>query len=207
MAIWQTSPVFFVASRQRDCTTLSSRPTSESIFCFPISAASCMASPRSFTSRRASSKPRTPAAQRAEYSPREKPAMTDARVTLSGSCWRSFSTEARPAMNMAGWQYFVSSSFSSGPSWQSSSTSYPKIFSAFSNISWTLGKSFTPSSILTYCEPCPGKMRPTGSGGLSSGPTDVGAGGRGGFCWTTRSRPLKRTLTQPSSGPSPSFFL
>eukprot|EP00416_Gambierdiscus_australes_P010667 CAMPEP_0171138642 /NCGR_PEP_ID=MMETSP0766_2-20121228/135414_1 /TAXON_ID=439317 /ORGANISM="Gambierdiscus australes, Strain CAWD 149" /LENGTH=110 /DNA_ID=CAMNT_0011602259 /DNA_START=117 /DNA_END=449 /DNA_ORIENTATION=+ len=110
-------------------------------------------------------------------------------------------------MNMHGWQNLVSSSFSSGPSWQSSNTSKPRIGPALSSISFTAGKSFTPSNIFTYCEPCPGKIKPTGSGAASFGPTKVGGGGRGSFCCTTKSRPEKRMLTQPSSGPSPSFFL
>mmetsp|Transcript_97749 Transcript_97749/g.226656 ORF Transcript_97749/g.226656 Transcript_97749/m.226656 type:complete len:214 (+) Transcript_97749:116-757(+) len=117
LAIWHTDPVpsFLAASTQSGCSLSFSRPATESMSCLPMAAASCMASPRSFTSFSPSSKDMTPAAQSAVYSPSESPAMTEARVTASGFSPLSFSRPARPPMNIAGWQYLVSSSFSSGP--------------------------------------------------------------------------------------------
>mmetsp|Transcript_93556 Transcript_93556/g.288581 ORF Transcript_93556/g.288581 Transcript_93556/m.288581 type:complete len:214 (+) Transcript_93556:122-763(+) len=117
LAIWHTAPApsFWAAWTQRGWSLSFSRPATESISCLPAAAASCIASPRSFTSFRPSSKVMTPAAQSAVYSPRESPAMTEARVTASGFSSLSFSRPARPPMNMAGWQYLVSSSLSSGP--------------------------------------------------------------------------------------------
>mmetsp|Transcript_127887 Transcript_127887/g.398309 ORF Transcript_127887/g.398309 Transcript_127887/m.398309 type:complete len:240 (-) Transcript_127887:96-815(-) len=117
LAIWQTPPApsFLAASTHRGLSLSPSRPATESISCLPMPAASCIASPRSFTSLSPSSKDTTPAAQRAVSSPSESPAMTDARVTASGLSSLSFSRPARPPMNIAGWQYLVSSSLSSGP--------------------------------------------------------------------------------------------
>mmetsp|Transcript_127881 Transcript_127881/g.398286 ORF Transcript_127881/g.398286 Transcript_127881/m.398286 type:complete len:240 (-) Transcript_127881:24-743(-) len=116
-AIWQTAPgpSFLAASTHRGLSLSPSRPATESISCLPMPAASCIASPRSFTSFSPSSKDMTPAAQSAVYSPNESPAMTEARVTASAFSSLSFSRPARPPMNIAGWQYLVSSSLSSGP--------------------------------------------------------------------------------------------
>mmetsp|Transcript_173458 Transcript_173458/g.421906 ORF Transcript_173458/g.421906 Transcript_173458/m.421906 type:complete len:240 (+) Transcript_173458:376-1095(+) len=116
-AIWQTAPEpsFLAASTQRGWSLSFSSPATESINCLPRPAASCIASPRSFTSFRPSSKDMTPAAQSAVYSPSERPAMTEARFTASAFSSLSFSRPASPPMNMAGWQYLVSSSLSSGP--------------------------------------------------------------------------------------------
>mmetsp|Transcript_109944 Transcript_109944/g.164459 ORF Transcript_109944/g.164459 Transcript_109944/m.164459 type:complete len:214 (-) Transcript_109944:464-1105(-) len=117
LAIWQTAspPSFWAAATQSGWSLSFSSPATESMACLPMSAASCMASPRSFTSFSPSSKVMTPAAQSAVYSPSERPAMTEARVTASGFSSLSFSMPARPPMNIAGWQYFVSSSLDSGP--------------------------------------------------------------------------------------------
>mmetsp|Transcript_52018 Transcript_52018/g.123855 ORF Transcript_52018/g.123855 Transcript_52018/m.123855 type:complete len:212 (-) Transcript_52018:406-1041(-) len=146
-------PSFFAASAQSFSKTERSSPATESIFCLLARAASCMASPLSFTSFRASSNSKTPAAQSAVYSPSESPAMTWQEVAASSFWPRSFSKPAKPPMNMQGWQCLVSSSLSSGPLRQRSSTSQPKIGLAFSSISLTFGMSFTPSSILTYWDP------------------------------------------------------
>mmetsp|Transcript_97756 Transcript_97756/g.226679 ORF Transcript_97756/g.226679 Transcript_97756/m.226679 type:complete len:333 (-) Transcript_97756:562-1560(-) len=166
LAIWQTAPEpsFFAASPQSSANLGLSRPATESMACLLALAASCMASPRSFTNFKPSSKEKTPDAVRAVYSPRESPAMTCARVTASSLSFRSFSKPARPAMYIAGWQFDVSSNLLSGPSKQSFSTSKPKMDAAFSSISLTARLSFTPDIILTYCEPWPGKSRPIGNG-------------------------------------------
>mmetsp|Transcript_147187 Transcript_147187/g.410011 ORF Transcript_147187/g.410011 Transcript_147187/m.410011 type:complete len:216 (-) Transcript_147187:125-772(-) len=105
LAIWQCAPLpsFLAASAQSSCTLGLSRPATESIACGLLEAASCMASARSFTSRRPSSKLKTPATQSAVYSPRDRPATACARVTASSLSSFSFSTPARPATNMAGW--------------------------------------------------------------------------------------------------------
>mmetsp|Transcript_87994 Transcript_87994/g.273378 ORF Transcript_87994/g.273378 Transcript_87994/m.273378 type:complete len:237 (+) Transcript_87994:45-755(+) len=117
LAMRQTAPgpPASSACSQSALSGASSRPATESIFWLPTAAASCMASPRIFTSFRPSSKLKTPATQSAVYSPSERPAMTEARVTASGFSSLSFSMPARPPMNIAGWQYFVSSSLDSGP--------------------------------------------------------------------------------------------
>mmetsp|Transcript_29069 Transcript_29069/g.44717 ORF Transcript_29069/g.44717 Transcript_29069/m.44717 type:complete len:207 (-) Transcript_29069:147-767(-) len=138
------------------------------------SAASCMASPRTFTIFRPVSKSKTPATVSATYSPKESPATAWQRSIRSGLVPRNFSMAARPPTYMAGWQNFVCSSLDSGPLMQRSSRSQPRIFSAVASISFTAGRSFTLLSIFTYCEPWPGNMRPTGSGG-SAGTTGAGA--------------------------------
>mmetsp|Transcript_14230 Transcript_14230/g.39211 ORF Transcript_14230/g.39211 Transcript_14230/m.39211 type:complete len:220 (-) Transcript_14230:103-762(-) len=56
----------------------------------------------------------------------------------------------------------VSVSFSCGPCAQSSATSQPRISRAFASMDCTSGRSCTPLSILTYCEPWPGNMRAAG---------------------------------------------
>mmetsp|Transcript_106104 Transcript_106104/g.228572 ORF Transcript_106104/g.228572 Transcript_106104/m.228572 type:complete len:234 (+) Transcript_106104:71-772(+) len=124
LAIWQTLPgSTFAASAHSSVSFGLSRPATEIIACFGLAEAACMASPRALTSFRPSSKLKTPAQQSAVYSPRERPAMTWQRVTASSRSALSFSTPASPAMNIAGWQYCVSSSLASGPSRQSCSTS------------------------------------------------------------------------------------
>mmetsp|Transcript_125445 Transcript_125445/g.222302 ORF Transcript_125445/g.222302 Transcript_125445/m.222302 type:complete len:240 (-) Transcript_125445:491-1210(-) len=117
LAIEQTPsmPSSCAASAHNFSRTNFSRPATESMACFPICAASCMASPRSFTSFSPSSKEKTPALHKAVYSPSERPATKVGLSAALGLVWRSFSTPARPAMKRAGWQYRVSSSFSSGP--------------------------------------------------------------------------------------------
>mmetsp|Transcript_43945 Transcript_43945/g.88640 ORF Transcript_43945/g.88640 Transcript_43945/m.88640 type:complete len:217 (+) Transcript_43945:493-1143(+) len=97
-------PSFAAACLQSGSSLSFSKPATESISCLPLCAASCMASPRSFTSLRPSSKVMTPAAQSAVYSPSERPAMTAARFTFSGLSCLSFSRPAKPPMNIAGWQ-------------------------------------------------------------------------------------------------------
>ena len=70
---------------------------------FDARTVSCMASPRSFPSHRASSKDMTPAAQSAVDFLNDVSAMTEARSTTSGFAARSLSTPASPAMNLTGW--------------------------------------------------------------------------------------------------------
>mmetsp|Transcript_81790 Transcript_81790/g.213383 ORF Transcript_81790/g.213383 Transcript_81790/m.213383 type:complete len:221 (+) Transcript_81790:206-868(+) len=81
-----------------------SRPATETMPCALSVAASCIASPRSFTSRRPSSKLKTPAAHSAVYSPRDRPAATRKAPATSGRSSFSFSSPAMPATNIAGWQ-------------------------------------------------------------------------------------------------------
>mmetsp|Transcript_62767 Transcript_62767/g.132568 ORF Transcript_62767/g.132568 Transcript_62767/m.132568 type:complete len:236 (-) Transcript_62767:536-1243(-) len=120
-AIWQTPSLPSSARNfsHRGTSLAFSSPATESINCSPTEAASCIASPRSFTRVSPSSKLNTPAAQRAVYSPKLKPAMTAHLSTAAALSMRSFSTAAKPPTNMAGWQYLVSESLSSGPSRQS----------------------------------------------------------------------------------------
>mmetsp|Transcript_147186 Transcript_147186/g.410008 ORF Transcript_147186/g.410008 Transcript_147186/m.410008 type:complete len:333 (-) Transcript_147186:559-1557(-) len=166
LAIWQVAPApsSLAAFAQSSMTLGLSRPATDSIACLPIVAASCITSPRSFTSFSPSSKLKTPATQSAVYSPSERPATAWQRVTASSRCSRSFSTPARPAMNMAGWQFRVSSSASSGPLRHKFRISLFRIVLAFASISRTLGRSLTMDIIFTYCEPCPGNRSPMGSG-------------------------------------------
>mmetsp|Transcript_111250 Transcript_111250/g.300073 ORF Transcript_111250/g.300073 Transcript_111250/m.300073 type:complete len:234 (-) Transcript_111250:680-1381(-) len=105
----------FAASLHNFSNLSLSRPATLSISCLPCWAASCMASPLSWTNFKPSSKVKTPAAQRAEYSPKERPAHILKRVAASAFSVLSFSKPAREATNNAGWQYLVCSSFSSGP--------------------------------------------------------------------------------------------
>mmetsp|Transcript_23249 Transcript_23249/g.63332 ORF Transcript_23249/g.63332 Transcript_23249/m.63332 type:complete len:269 (-) Transcript_23249:390-1196(-) len=165
-AMEQTAPApsFLAASTQRGASLSFSSPATESISCLPSCAASCIASPRSFTSFRPSSNEKTPATQSAVYSPSERPATTLARVTASSRSARSFSTPAMPATNIAGWQFWVSSRAVSGPSRQSFRMSLPRIDSALAKYSFTFGMSLTFVIIFTYCEPWPGKSKPIGKG-------------------------------------------
>mmetsp|Transcript_33569 Transcript_33569/g.101343 ORF Transcript_33569/g.101343 Transcript_33569/m.101343 type:complete len:361 (+) Transcript_33569:83-1165(+) len=162
-AIWHTSCSLLQESRHKPESTDSDKPATEIIACGDASAASCMASPRAFTSRRPASKLKTPATVRAVYSPSERPATALHRETQSGLSAFSFSMAAKPPMYSAGWAYFVSCKVSSGPSTQILRMSYPKTRLAVSSISLTAGRSFTSFSIPTLCEPWPGKSRPTGS--------------------------------------------
>mmetsp|Transcript_98305 Transcript_98305/g.233965 ORF Transcript_98305/g.233965 Transcript_98305/m.233965 type:complete len:332 (+) Transcript_98305:198-1193(+) len=155
-------PAFFSASTQHCSSSFCSKPATDSIACFPTWAASCMASPRSFTSRRPSSKLSTPAAHSAVYSPKESPAMHRGCSAAGWFCDFSLQMPARPPTNMAGWQNLVSASLSSGPFRHISKRSYPKISLAWESISFTSALSFTPSNMLTYWEPCPGKINAIG---------------------------------------------
>mmetsp|Transcript_45853 Transcript_45853/g.129740 ORF Transcript_45853/g.129740 Transcript_45853/m.129740 type:complete len:287 (-) Transcript_45853:300-1160(-) len=163
---WQTAsfPSNFWASAQRSMTFTLSRPATDRESCLVLLAATCIASPRIFTSFSPSSNVKTPAAQSAVYSPDDRPAMHWHRVTASSRSMRSLCKAAMPAMNMMGWQCCVSSSLDSGPCRQSSSTSKPRMAFAVSSISLTTGRSFTVDIIFTYCEPCPGNSSPIGKG-------------------------------------------
>mmetsp|Transcript_30790 Transcript_30790/g.95749 ORF Transcript_30790/g.95749 Transcript_30790/m.95749 type:complete len:243 (+) Transcript_30790:455-1183(+) len=177
LAIWHTGSFDTVSAAFASLQSFSrvgrSRPATEHMHCATASVAPCMASARIFTSLRQSSKSRTPAAQMAVYSPRLRPATAWGLSTVSFFVSRMASTAQRPAMNMAGWQYFVSLSFASGPFRQSSFTSQPRTFSAVASISFTAGRLTTSLSMPTYWEPWPGKSSAAGSAGLDL------AGGRG----------------------------
>mmetsp|Transcript_48809 Transcript_48809/g.111185 ORF Transcript_48809/g.111185 Transcript_48809/m.111185 type:complete len:220 (-) Transcript_48809:368-1027(-) len=144
------------------------------MLCLWASAASCIASPRTFTTSMPVSKSQTWATVIATYSPRDNPATAWQRSTFSGRSTLSRSTPARPPMYMAGWQYFVSSNLDSGPLRHSSSRSNPKVRDAFVSMAFTAGSSLTADNIFTYCEPWPGKISATGSFG--SDDTERGSG-------------------------------
>mmetsp|Transcript_99141 Transcript_99141/g.276080 ORF Transcript_99141/g.276080 Transcript_99141/m.276080 type:complete len:218 (-) Transcript_99141:1240-1893(-) len=164
-ATWQMSVPLVFDSSQSLSTVRLSRPATDTIICGEASAASCMASPRSCTSFRPVSKSKTPAAASAVYSPSEKPATAFLRATTSGLVRLSSSRAARPPMYIAGWQIFVCWRRSSGPLRQMLRMSKPRRLLALSVMAFTIGRSFTFSSILTYWEPWPGKSRATGKGG------------------------------------------
>mmetsp|Transcript_96410 Transcript_96410/g.300982 ORF Transcript_96410/g.300982 Transcript_96410/m.300982 type:complete len:201 (-) Transcript_96410:860-1462(-) len=130
LAIWHTAlPPSFLAASTQSCASLGlSRPATDSMACLLDFAASCMASPRSFTRASPSSKEKTPATQSAVYSPSDSPATACGRVARSSRSSRSFSRPAMPAMNMAGWQFCVSSRAASGPSKHIFKMSLPRIF-------------------------------------------------------------------------------
>mmetsp|Transcript_97303 Transcript_97303/g.284292 ORF Transcript_97303/g.284292 Transcript_97303/m.284292 type:complete len:259 (-) Transcript_97303:2365-3141(-) len=125
----------------------SSRPMTLRIAWGEASVHSIIHWPRSFMILSVSSKLQQPAAQRATYSPQERPAITAARSTLSSpSSARSFSRAAMPVMNITGMHWL---STESGPAscLQNSKTSKPRISLDFSSMSLTAGMSFTESSI------------------------------------------------------------
>ena len=66
-------------------STLSSKPTTESMPCAPTAAAALMPSARTLTTLKASSYDSTPAKTRATYSPRDKPAHASHAFTTLGS--------------------------------------------------------------------------------------------------------------------------
>mmetsp|Transcript_112674 Transcript_112674/g.325560 ORF Transcript_112674/g.325560 Transcript_112674/m.325560 type:complete len:220 (+) Transcript_112674:325-984(+) len=125
-------------------------PATEAMSCGEDSAASCMASARSFTNFSPASMLSTPATVRAVYSPRERPATACTPSTASGLSFLSSSTAASPARYMQGWQNLVLSNRSSGPFRQRSRTSKPSMDFAVASISFTAGMSFTSFSIPTY---------------------------------------------------------
>mmetsp|Transcript_150798 Transcript_150798/g.366246 ORF Transcript_150798/g.366246 Transcript_150798/m.366246 type:complete len:203 (-) Transcript_150798:388-996(-) len=132
LAIWQTGSLdtfsAALASLHNFSSVGLSRPATEHMHWGTASVAICIASARSFTSFRHSSKSSTPAAQIAVYSPKLRPATACGRSTVSFLVSRMTSTAAMPATNMAGWQYFVSLSCFSGPLRQSSLISQPRTF-------------------------------------------------------------------------------
>mmetsp|Transcript_7238 Transcript_7238/g.13404 ORF Transcript_7238/g.13404 Transcript_7238/m.13404 type:complete len:227 (+) Transcript_7238:631-1311(+) len=174
LAIWQIGDFVdlsaAMASLQHFSSVGRSRPATEHMLCGVRSVAFCMASPRNLTSFRQSAKSRMPAAQMAVYSPRLKPATAWTRSTSSPLPVAFMtSSAAMPAMNMQGWQNFVSASCASGPLSMSSLGSQPRIPLASSSIALTAGR-LTQSFIMpTYCEPCPGNTSATGSGGFDFG--------------------------------------
>mmetsp|Transcript_16520 Transcript_16520/g.47028 ORF Transcript_16520/g.47028 Transcript_16520/m.47028 type:complete len:232 (+) Transcript_16520:236-931(+) len=104
-AISQTpsGPALPAASLQSGSSFALSSPTMEIIAWAWASAALVMASPRALIKCRPTSKEKAPAAQRAAYSPTEKPTKAAARSTASSFWPRSTSRPASPAMYMRGW--------------------------------------------------------------------------------------------------------
>mmetsp|Transcript_101579 Transcript_101579/g.291579 ORF Transcript_101579/g.291579 Transcript_101579/m.291579 type:complete len:309 (-) Transcript_101579:742-1668(-) len=139
------------------------RPAIEHMACGTSSEARCMASARSFTRRRPSSKVKTPAATSAVYSPSDSPATAWQLSTASSLASLKRSMAAKPAMSIKGWQCLVSAITSSGPLSISCFGSQPKIDSAFLSMSLTKALSMTSLSMPTYCEPWPGKSSATGT--------------------------------------------
>mmetsp|Transcript_63861 Transcript_63861/g.195299 ORF Transcript_63861/g.195299 Transcript_63861/m.195299 type:complete len:348 (+) Transcript_63861:156-1199(+) len=205
LAITHTAslPSFLAACAHSWVSLSFSRPAMEHIFCEPTDAASCMYWPRMLTSFSPSSKLNTPAAYSAVYSPSDRPAHAWKRVAWSGLVSLSDSMPAAPARNIAGWQYRVSSSFSSGPWRQRSSRSYPRMALALSHIALTLGLSFKLDIMFLYWEPWPGNIRPTGSFG---GPACTAAG-FGRAVVATAPGSTKSSSSPPSgTGPVPYFM-
>mmetsp|Transcript_134886 Transcript_134886/g.238635 ORF Transcript_134886/g.238635 Transcript_134886/m.238635 type:complete len:243 (-) Transcript_134886:862-1590(-) len=171
LAIWHTGSLPLSAAMafsQIFSNVGRSSPATEAMLCGLRAVAFCIASALIFTSFRHSAKGRMSAAQIAVYSPRLRPATALQRSTCSFlSVAFMSSTAAMPAMNITGWQYLVSASLESGPLRQSSKTSQPRIFFASANMLFTAGKSLTSFNMPTFCEPCPGNMRQTGSGGFA----------------------------------------
>mmetsp|Transcript_43430 Transcript_43430/g.80941 ORF Transcript_43430/g.80941 Transcript_43430/m.80941 type:complete len:324 (+) Transcript_43430:435-1406(+) len=183
LATWHTSEGASMLSAQSLSRTSWFRPATESIACWEASAASCIASPRSFTTFSPVSKSKTPATVSAVYSPKERPATAWQRFTLSGWSALSFSIPASPATYIAGWQNLVRSNSASGPLRQTSSKSKSRILFAVASMSLTAGRSLTPAIIFTYCDPWPGKSSATGSelaaesgGGRAAGADEASAG-------------------------------
>mmetsp|Transcript_56456 Transcript_56456/g.165745 ORF Transcript_56456/g.165745 Transcript_56456/m.165745 type:complete len:252 (+) Transcript_56456:338-1093(+) len=168
-AIWHTASGLAsasFASLQRLSSLARSRPATLVMACGTSSVAACIAIARTLTRSRASSKSSTPAKHRAVYSPRLRPAVAWTLMTSSFLVCLISSAPARPATNMAGWQYLVSLSLSSGPLSTRSLRSQPRTFSALVSISATAGM-FRHSFIMpTYCEPWPGKRIATGRAGF-----------------------------------------
>mmetsp|Transcript_23043 Transcript_23043/g.62813 ORF Transcript_23043/g.62813 Transcript_23043/m.62813 type:complete len:282 (+) Transcript_23043:498-1343(+) len=167
-ATWQTvpEPISSRTCLQKPSSLSRFSPATDNSACAPpLVDASAMASDRTFMIFSPSSKDMTPAATSAAYSPTPRPATAPGRPAASGASSFNFSKAARPAMNMTGWQTSVFSSFDAGPFKHTSSASQPRMPLALLSRSLTPPTSFTFSSIFTYCEPCPGKSRPTGMGG------------------------------------------
>mmetsp|Transcript_6895 Transcript_6895/g.18542 ORF Transcript_6895/g.18542 Transcript_6895/m.18542 type:complete len:261 (+) Transcript_6895:269-1051(+) len=168
-AIWHTAlglASASFASLQSLSSVGRSRPATEHICCGTDSVAACIAIARILTSSRQSSKSSTSAAQMAVYSPRLRPAVAWTRRTSSFRVCLITSTPARPATNMAGWQYRVSLSLDSGPLRHRSLRSQPSTFSALASISATAGRCMQSFIMPTYCEPWPAKRMATGRAGF-----------------------------------------
>mmetsp|Transcript_11979 Transcript_11979/g.33834 ORF Transcript_11979/g.33834 Transcript_11979/m.33834 type:complete len:354 (-) Transcript_11979:69-1130(-) len=168
LAIWQVSPPT-ACSLQSFSSVSWSTPKTESMDCGLELAASAMACPLTFTSCIPSSKVNTPAAHKAVYSPRERPATAPGRSTASGRDSRSLTRPAMPPRNMQGWQTLVSSSLSSGPLRQTSRGFQPRTASAVATICCTSGLSSRLFIMFTYCEPWPGKISASVVGGGPEG--------------------------------------
>mmetsp|Transcript_91248 Transcript_91248/g.261161 ORF Transcript_91248/g.261161 Transcript_91248/m.261161 type:complete len:235 (+) Transcript_91248:174-878(+) len=85
--------------------------------------ATCNTSPRRLANRKPSSKPKTPAAQRAASSPKERPATAWQRTTASSRSCRNFSKPAMLPTNMTTWAFSMRLSSSSELSMHNASTS------------------------------------------------------------------------------------
>mmetsp|Transcript_17025 Transcript_17025/g.22977 ORF Transcript_17025/g.22977 Transcript_17025/m.22977 type:complete len:219 (+) Transcript_17025:519-1175(+) len=138
------------------------KPATESSACAPpVAEAAAIASDRTFMTFKPSSRDITPAATSAANSPTPSPATAPGLLAASGATCFSFSRPARHAKNITGWQTSVFSSLEPGPLRQTSRASQPRMVLALLSMSFTAGMSFTSLSIFTYCEPWPGKSRPT----------------------------------------------
>src|SRR5271170_6334531 len=127
----------------------------------PTGTAFCMAWPRIRSSRAASSIVSAPAAQSAEYSPSEWPAMNAAsRATTSPASLSSARKAARLVAISAGCALAVSVSSASGPSNTSCESFWPSAASTRANTSRAAGNaSQSALPMPTACEPCPGNTR------------------------------------------------
>ena len=115
------------------------------------SQASCMYLPRAWSTRRVVSKSRTPAAQRAVHSPRERPAAAAAGTSqrLRKAAWQAMET-----VKMAGWQTSERVRASAGPSKQSFLRSKPRTSLALSKRAMISGSASARSL------PIPGNWAP-----------------------------------------------
>src|SRR5262250_486236 len=154
LATFTTSP--WAASAQACSAAASSSPSSAAMAPVPTGTASCMNSPRLRTSRTASTKPRAPAATRAEYSPRLWPAHRSGLIPRSD---RAAAT-ATLAVRMAGCVFAVRASSSSGPSKQRRERGKPRASSARPHTAAAAAESWEKARPMpTDCEPCPGKRK------------------------------------------------
>ena len=121
-----TSAVSAVTFSQISIITFLSRPITAAMPPSPTGTASCINAPRLCTSKTASSKRRTPAATRAEYSPRLCP------PTISGCrpCSFKISLQITLIVRIAGCVFAVSCNDSAGPLKHISMIEYPSASSA-----------------------------------------------------------------------------
>mmetsp|Transcript_115949 Transcript_115949/g.322899 ORF Transcript_115949/g.322899 Transcript_115949/m.322899 type:complete len:314 (-) Transcript_115949:535-1476(-) len=169
---WQTSPGSSRDASQSRSRVSRSRPATVSVRWGEASAASCMASPRTFTISRHVWKSKTPAKVKAAYSPSDSPATAPHLSRQPGRLALSFSMAARPLMYITGWHSRVSSSqvgIASGPRKSSyteftgcsSRGSKPRSSQALHSMACTAGSPRAPESSRRDREAWSGKSRPT----------------------------------------------